>query len=73
MIKVTNIRQYTTAIISKWPLKRIKSVRLTNVTEIYSLNNGKKNDINNLTQKHLPYKQVVAWSFNEVSAAPLSD
>ena len=73
MIKVTNIPQYTTAIMSKWPLKRIKSVRLTNITEIYSLNSEKKSDINNLTQKHLLYKQVVAWSYNGLSAAPLSD
>ena len=35
--------------------KRIKSVRLTNFTEMYSLTNEKKYDIDNLTQKHLLY------------------
>ena len=53
--------------------KRIKLVRLTNFTEIYSLTNEKKNDINNLTQKHLLYKQFVAWSCNGSSVCPLSD
>ena len=33
--------------------KRIKSVRLTNFTEMYSLTNEKKYDIDKLTQKHL--------------------
>ena len=53
--------------------KRIKLVRLTNFTEIYSLTNEKKNDINNLTQKHLLCKQFVAWSCNGSSVCPLSD
>ena len=33
----------------------------------------KKNDIDNLTQRHLLYKQFVAWSCNDSSVAPLSD
>ena len=33
--------------------KRIKSVRFTKFTKIYSLTNEKKYDIHNLTQKHL--------------------
>ena len=37
----------------KMASKRIKSVRLTNFTEIYSLTNQKKYDIDNLTQRHL--------------------
>ena len=55
--------------------KAIKLVRLTNFTEIYSLKNEKKkkNDIDNLTQKHLLYKQFVAWSCNGSSVAPLTD
>ena len=53
--------------------KVIKSVRLTNFTEIYSLPNEKKFDIDNLTQKHLLYKQFVAWSCNGSSVAPLTD
>ena len=53
--------------------KKIKSVKLTNFTEIYSLINEKKYDIDNLTQRHLLYKQFVAWSCNGWSVAPLSD
>ena len=53
--------------------KTIKSVKLSNFTEIYSLTNEKKYDIDNLTQKHLLYKQFVAWSCNGCSTAPLTD
>ena len=53
--------------------KQIKSVKLTNFTEIYSLTNEKKYDIDNLTQKHLLYKQFVKWSCNGSSTAPLLD
>ena len=53
--------------------KKIKSVRLTNFTEIYSLTtNEKKYDIGNLTQKHPLFKQFVAWSCNGSSVAPLT-
>ena len=38
-----------------------------------SLTNEKKYDIDNLTQRHLLYKQFVAWSCNDSSVAPLSD
>ena len=50
--------------------KRIKLVRLTNFTEINSLTNEKKYNINNLTQKRLLYKQFVAWSCNGSSFPP---
>ena len=40
--------------------KYIKSMKLTNFTEIYSLTNGKKCGTDNLMQKHLLYKQFVA-------------
>ena len=53
--------------------KIIKLVKLTNFTEIYNLTNEKKFDIDNLTQKHLLYKQFVAWSCNGSSVAPLTD
>ena len=46
---------------------------MTNFTEIYSLTNEKKYDIDNLTQRHLLYKQFVAWSCNRLSVATLSD
>ena len=51
----------------------IKSLKLSNFTEIYSLTNEKKYDIDNLTQKHLLYKQFVAWNCNGSSVAPLTD
>ena len=38
-----------------------------------SLTNEKNYDIDNLTQRHLLYKQFVAWSCNDSSVAPLSD
>ena len=66
MIKMTNIPQYMTT-------KRVKSVRLTKFTEIYSLTKGKKCNIDNLTQKHLLYKQFVVWSYNGLSVTTLSD
>ena len=42
--------------------KKIKSIKLTYFTEIYSLINKKKYDIENLTQRHLLSKYFVAWS-----------
>ena len=48
-------------------------MKLSNFTEIYSLTNKKKYDIDNLTQKHLLYKQFVAWNCNGSSVAPLTD
>ena len=51
----------------------IKSLQLSNFTEIYSLTNEKKYSIDNLTQKHLLYKQFVAWNCNGSSVAPLTE
>ena len=53
--------------------KTIKSVKLSNFTEIYSLTNEKKYDTDNLTQKYSLYKQFVFWSCNGCSTAPLTD
>ena len=53
--------------------KYIKSVKLSNFTEIYSLTNEKKYDMDNLKQKHLLYKQIVAWACDSCSMAPLTD
>ena len=53
--------------------QNIKSLKLSNFTEIYSLKNEKKYSINNLTQEHLLYKQFVAWHCNGSSVAPLVD
>ena len=51
----------------------IKSLQLSNFTEIYSLTNEKKYSIDNLTQKHLLYKQFVAWNCNGSSVVPLTE
>ena len=53
--------------------QKIKSLRLTNFTEAYSLTNEKKYDVNNLRQTHLLWKQVVAWHCNGPSVAPIVD
>ena len=47
--------------------KKIKSLKLTNFTEIYNLANEEKYDIDNL------YKQFMDWSCNGTSGAPLND
>ena len=44
-----------------------------NFTEAYSLTNEKKYEVSNTTQKHLLFKQFVAWSCNGCSVAPLTD
>ena len=49
--------------------QEIKTLKLTNFSEIYSLTNEKKYDIDNLTQRHL---QFVAWNCNGSSVAPLT-
>ena len=51
----------------------IKSIQLSNFTEIYSLTNEKKYSVDNLTQKHLLYKQFVACNCNRSSVVPLTD
>ena len=57
----------------KMASKKIKSVKLTNSTEICSLTNEKKYYIDNLTQRYFLCKQFVAWSHDGLSVAPLSD
>ena len=37
------------------------------------MTNKKKCDVDNLTQKHLLYKQFVAWNCNGLSVAPLTE
>ena len=53
--------------------QNIKSLKLSNFTEVWSLTNEKKYSIDNLKQKHLLYKQFVAWNCNGSSVAPLVD
>ena len=54
-------------------LAHMQSIKLSNFTEIYSLTNEKKYDISKSTQKHLLYKQFVAWSCNGCNSPPLTD
>ena len=51
----------------------IKTLKLTNFTELYSLTNEKKYDTDNLTQQHLFYKQFLTRCCNRSSVAPVSD
>ena len=51
----------------------IKSLRLTNFSDLCSLTNEKKFSRDNLIQKHLLYKQFLAWSCNGSSVASISD
>ena len=51
----------------------IKTLKLSNFTKIYSLTNEKRYNIDKLTQKHLLYKQFVAWNCNGSSVAPITD
>ena len=52
----------------------IKTLKLSNFTELYSLTNEKKKyNTDNLTQQHLLYKQFLAWSCNGSSVAPVSN
>ena len=44
----------------KMAAQLIKTLQLSNFTEIYSLTNEKRYNIDNLTQKHLLYQQFVA-------------
>ena len=52
--------------------QKIKSLQLSNFTEIYSLTNEKKYSIDNLTQRHLLYKQFVSSNCNGSRVAPLT-
>ena len=51
----------------------IKSVKLINFSDLYSLTNEKKFDVDNLTQRYLLYKQFITWSCNVSSVAPITD
>ena len=53
--------------------QKIKSLRLTYFTEVYSLTNEKKHDVDNLTLRHLLWEQFVAWHCNGSSVAPTVD
>ena len=49
--------------------QEIKTLKLSIFTEIYSLTNEKKYDVDNLTQRHLLYTQFVAWKMQWVKCS----
>ena len=53
--------------------QEIKTLKLTKFTEIYSLTNEKIYSVDNLTQRHLLYKQFFVWNCNGLSVAPLTE
>ena len=53
--------------------KTIKSIKLGNISDACSATNMMKFDISNDTQKHMLWKQYVAWHCNGYGAAPISD
>ena len=54
-------------------VQKIKSVEPTNISEAYSVSNTIKFNTSNDTQKHMLWKQFVAWYCNGLSATPISD
>ena len=53
--------------------KNDKKIELSNISDTYSATNMMKFDISNDTQKHLLWKQYVAWHCNGYTAAPIFD
>ena len=53
--------------------KMIKSIELTNISDAYSTTNTMKFDTSNDTQKHMLWKQYIAWHCDGYRAAPISD
>ena len=51
----------------------MKKIELSNTSDAYSATNLMKFDISSNTQKHLLWKQNVAWHCNGYTAAPISD
>lgn len=71
LIKLTNTTIYDSYNV-ELAAQYIKSVKLSNLTEICSLTN-EKYDTANLMQKHLLYKRFVTWRCNGCSTGPSSD
>ena len=53
--------------------RMIKNIELSNISDAYSAADMMKFDISNDTQKHLIWKQYVAWHCNGYTTAPISD
>ena len=51
----------------------INSLEFANISEQYSATNTLKYDISNDLQKHLLWKQFLAWHTNRCSNAPVTD
>ena len=51
----------------------IKKIELSNISDAYSGINMMKFDISNDKQKHMLWKQYVAWHCNGYTTAPISD
>ena len=51
----------------------IQSIELSNISDAYSVTNTMKFDINDYTQKHLLWKQHIAWRCDGYTNAPISD
>ena len=58
---------------AKCAAKMINSIELGNISGAYRATNTMKFDTSNDTQKHMLWKQFVAWHCNGYSAAPISD
>ena len=53
--------------------RMIKSVELSNISDVYRATNLLKYNINNNKQKHLLWRQYVAWHCNGYTAARIPD
>ena len=53
--------------------KMIKSIELANISDAYSATNTMKFDTLSDTQKHMLWKQYVAWHYDEYITVPISD
>ena len=51
----------------------IQSIELSNISDAYSVTNTMKFDINDYTQKHLLWKQHIAWRCDGYTNAPISN
>ena len=58
---------------AKCAAKMINSIEPGNISGAYRATNTMKFDTSNDTQKHMLWKQFVAWHCNGYSAAPISD
>ena len=58
---------------TKCTARMIKNIELSNISYVCSVTDTMKFDINNDTQKHLLWKQYIAWHCNGYTNAPVSD